>query len=117
MKIMYTKKELLTIFNQNNNIHTLTCRERGGRKASFIYRTFLKHQQLLICIYFFWFIRNGRWLVLIDAAKGSATMPPDLSKYPVDFVALSFYKVYGFMFNFSGSRITLRFDVLSCSFS
>jgi selenocysteine lyase/cysteine desulfurase len=31
---------------------------------------------------------------LIDAAKGSATMPPDLSKYPVDFVALSFYKVY-----------------------
>jgi selenocysteine lyase/cysteine desulfurase len=53
---------------------------------------FKKHQWLLICI--FLFIRNGRWLVLIDAAKGSATMPPDLSKYPVDFVALSFYKVY-----------------------
>ncbi|XP_073226054.1 molybdenum cofactor sulfurase isoform X4 [Cicer arietinum] len=39
---------------------------------------------------------NGRWLVLIDAAKGSATMPPDLSKYPVDFVALSFYKLFGY---------------------
>ncbi|WJX49485.1 Molybdenum cofactor sulfurase [Trifolium repens] len=40
--------------------------------------------------------KNGRWLVLIDAAKGSATMPPDLSKYPVDFVALSFYKLFGY---------------------
>ncbi|KAL5073402.1 hypothetical protein RYX36_012386 [Vicia faba] len=40
--------------------------------------------------------KNGRWLVLIDAAKGSATTPPDLSKYPVDFVALSFYKLFGY---------------------
>ncbi|KAJ1377901.1 Pyridoxal phosphate-dependent transferase, major domain, partial [Sesbania bispinosa] len=36
--------------------------------------------------------KNGRWLVLIDAAKGCATLPPDLSKYPADFVAISFYK-------------------------
>lgn len=40
--------------------------------------------------------KKGRWLVLIDAAKGSATMPPDLLKYPVDFVALSFYKLFGY---------------------
>lgn len=32
-------------------------------------------------------------MVLIDAAKGSATQPPDLSLYPADFVVLSFYKV------------------------
>lgn len=32
-------------------------------------------------------------MVLVDAAKGCATEPPDLSKYPVDFVVISFYKV------------------------
>lgn len=32
-------------------------------------------------------------MVLIDAAKGCSTRPPDLSKYPADFVAISFYKV------------------------
>lgn len=32
-------------------------------------------------------------MVLIDAAKGCATEPPDLSKYPADFVVISFYKV------------------------
>ena len=32
-------------------------------------------------------------MVLIDAAKGCATKPPDLSKYPADFVVISFYKV------------------------
>jgi len=37
-------------------------------------------------------------MVLIDAAKGSATMPPDLSKYPADFVAISFYKVKEYIF-------------------
>ncbi|TKY68232.1 Molybdenum cofactor sulfurase [Spatholobus suberectus] len=40
--------------------------------------------------------KNGQWMVLIDAAKGCATMPPDLSKYPADFVAISFYKLFGF---------------------
>ncbi|RDX99355.1 Molybdenum cofactor sulfurase, partial [Mucuna pruriens] len=35
-------------------------------------------------------------MVLIDAAKGCATVPPDLSKYPTDFVAISFYKLFGY---------------------
>ncbi|CAL0328717.1 unnamed protein product [Lupinus luteus] len=39
---------------------------------------------------------NGQWMVLIDAAKGCATMPPDLSKYPADFVTISFYKLFGY---------------------
>ena len=30
--------------------------------------------------------RRGRWAVLLDAAKGCGTCPPDLSKNPVDFV-------------------------------
>lgn len=32
-------------------------------------------------------------MVLIDAAKGCATQPPNLSEFPADFVVLSFYKV------------------------
>ncbi|XP_051124906.1 molybdenum cofactor sulfurase isoform X2 [Andrographis paniculata] len=40
--------------------------------------------------------RSGRWMVLIDAAKGSATSPPDLSKYKADFVVVSFYKLFGY---------------------
>lgn len=36
-------------------------------------------------------------MVLIDAAKGSATEPPDLSLYPADFVVMSFYKVHVFV--------------------
>lgn len=39
---------------------------------------------------------RGSWLVLIDAAKGCATEPPDLSRYPADFVVCSFYKMFGF---------------------
>lgn len=35
-------------------------------------------------------------MVLIDAAKGSATEPPDLSQYPADFVVMSFYKLFGY---------------------
>jgi molybdenum cofactor sulfurtransferase len=42
------------------------------------------------------FIRSKRWMVLIDAAKGCATLPPDLSEYPADFVVLSFYKLFGY---------------------
>lgn len=38
-------------------------------------------------------VNSGQWMVLIDAAKGSSTCPPDLSKYRADFVAVSFYKV------------------------
>ncbi|KAF7824910.1 molybdenum cofactor sulfurase isoform X1 [Senna tora] len=40
--------------------------------------------------------KNGKWMVLIDAAKGCSTRPPDLSKYPADFVAISFYKLFGY---------------------
>ncbi|KAK8940628.1 Molybdenum cofactor sulfurase [Platanthera zijinensis] len=39
---------------------------------------------------------RGSWFVLIDAAKGCATEPPDLSRYPADFVVCSFYKMFGF---------------------
>jgi molybdenum cofactor sulfurtransferase len=39
---------------------------------------------------------TGSWMVLIDAAKGSATEPPDLSKYKADFVVMSFYKLFGY---------------------
>ncbi|TYK08627.1 reverse transcriptase [Cucumis melo var. makuwa] len=38
----------------------------------------------------------GCWKVLIDAAKGCATDPPDLSKYNADFVVISFYKLFGY---------------------
>ncbi|KAI4315919.1 hypothetical protein L6164_023948 [Bauhinia variegata] len=40
--------------------------------------------------------KHGKWMVLIDAAKGCATGPPDLSKYPADFVTISFYKIFGY---------------------
>jgi len=36
------------------------------------------------------------WFVLLDAAKACCTSPPDLSKYPADFVAISFYKIFGY---------------------
>ncbi|KAF7140730.1 hypothetical protein RHSIM_Rhsim06G0239800 [Rhododendron simsii] len=39
---------------------------------------------------------KGRWMVLIDAAKGCATKPPDLSKYQADYVIISFYKIFGY---------------------
>lgn len=38
---------------------------------------------------------GGRCLVLLDAAKGCSTAPPDLAAHPVDFVALSYYKIFG----------------------
>ncbi|KAK6270322.1 hypothetical protein POUND7_007427 [Theobroma cacao] len=39
---------------------------------------------------------KGGWMVLIDAAKGCATQPPDLLLYPADFVVISFYKLFGY---------------------
>lgn len=39
---------------------------------------------------------RGRWMVLLDAAKGCGTAPPDLSRFPADFVAISFYKIFGY---------------------
>ncbi|XP_074573005.1 molybdenum cofactor sulfurase isoform X1 [Curcuma longa] len=38
----------------------------------------------------------GHWMVLIDAAKGSATEPPDLARFHADFVVCSFYKIFGY---------------------
>ncbi|EFJ25003.1 hypothetical protein SELMODRAFT_173762 [Selaginella moellendorffii] len=39
---------------------------------------------------------RGRWMVLLDAAKSAGTSPPDLSRYPADFVVVSFYKIFGY---------------------
>jgi molybdenum cofactor sulfurtransferase len=39
---------------------------------------------------------NGKWRVLVDAAKACATHPPNLSTYPADFVVLSYYKIFGY---------------------
>ncbi|XP_058080210.1 molybdenum cofactor sulfurase isoform X7 [Magnolia sinica] len=39
---------------------------------------------------------RGQWMVLIDAAKGCATHPPDLTMFPADFVVISFYKIFGY---------------------
>jgi len=39
---------------------------------------------------------KGKWRVLLDAAKSCATNPPNLSLYPADFVALSYYKIFGY---------------------
>ncbi|PWA45494.1 molybdenum cofactor sulfurase [Artemisia annua] len=41
-------------------------------------------------------VSRGCWLVLLDAAKGCSTDPPDLSKHKPDFVAISFYKLFGY---------------------
>lgn len=40
--------------------------------------------------------QQGHWMVLIDAAKGCTTEPPNLTLYPADFVVCSFYKVFGY---------------------
>ncbi|CAL9145333.1 unnamed protein product [Musa hybrid cultivar] len=39
---------------------------------------------------------RGCWMVLIDGAKGCATEPPDLTRYPADFIVFSFYKIFGY---------------------
>lgn len=52
---------------------------------------------LVFYFFYFFYLISGRWMVLIDAAKGSATEPPDLSLYPADFVVMSFYKVHVFV--------------------
>ncbi|CAF3361653.1 unnamed protein product [Rotaria socialis] len=36
------------------------------------------------------------WLTLVDCAKYLSTKPFSLSSYPVDFVVLSFYKIFGY---------------------
>jgi hypothetical protein len=49
--------------------------------------------QLKNAIFLFICYDSGRWMVLIDAAKGCATKLLDLSEHPADFVVVSFYKV------------------------
>lgn len=34
--------------------------------------------------------------VLLDAAKACGTSPPNISQHPADFIALSFYKIFGY---------------------
>lgn len=40
-------------------------------------------------------LRGARVVTLLDAAKACATAPPDLSRHPVDFLVLSYYKIFG----------------------
>ncbi|RLM54917.1 molybdenum cofactor sulfurase [Panicum miliaceum] len=40
--------------------------------------------------------QQGSWMVLIDAAKGCTTEPPNLTVYSADFVVCSFYKIFGY---------------------
>eukprot|EP00611_Tribonema_gayanum_P027162 TRINITY_DN662_c0_g2_i3.p1 TRINITY_DN662_c0_g2~~TRINITY_DN662_c0_g2_i3.p1 ORF type:complete len:544 (-),score=159.55 TRINITY_DN662_c0_g2_i3:2440-4071(-) len=40
--------------------------------------------------------RRRRWWVLLDAAKLVATEALDLTEHPADFVAVSFYKIFGY---------------------
>jgi len=39
---------------------------------------------------------TGKWLVLLDSAAFVPTHTLDLSKYPADFVSMSFYKMFGY---------------------
>lgn len=39
---------------------------------------------------------SSSWKICLDAASFVGTNPLDLSKFPVDFVTLSFYKIFGF---------------------
>jgi molybdenum cofactor sulfurtransferase len=40
-------------------------------------------------------LARGRWRVLVDAARAAAHAPPDLAAHPTDYVALSYYKLFG----------------------
>ncbi|CAF4899502.1 unnamed protein product, partial [Rotaria magnacalcarata] len=40
--------------------------------------------------------KTCHWLTLVDCAKYLSTKPFSLSLYPVDFVVLSFYKIFGY---------------------
>ena len=47
--------------------------------------------------------RADGWYTLLDAAKLAATSPIDLQRHRVDFMAVSFYKIFGLP---SGQYIT-----------
>eukprot|EP00850_Spirogloea_muscicola_P015730 SM000123S25842 [mRNA] locus=s123:199195:205729:+ [translate_table: standard] len=56
-----------------------------------------------------------RTLVLLDAAKACSTGPPDLSKCPIDFVAISFYKAsYIFGYPTGLGALLVRRDAADC---
>jgi molybdenum cofactor sulfurtransferase len=40
--------------------------------------------------------KEHQWKVLLDAAAFAPTQPLDLTAFPADFVAVSFYKMFGF---------------------
>lgn len=63
----------------------------SGRKYPLSYVKGIQSQQLYpACEH------HGRWFVLLDAACFVSCSPLDLSKYPADFVPVSFYKMFGF---------------------
>jgi molybdenum cofactor sulfurtransferase len=39
---------------------------------------------------------DHKWKVMLDAAAYAPTQPLDLTEFPADFVAVSFYKLFGF---------------------
>jgi len=46
-----------------------------------------------------------RWYVLLDAASYVTTAHLDLTRYPADFIALSFYKMFGFPTGLGGCHL------------
>lgn len=40
--------------------------------------------------------KGHQWKVMLDAAAFAPTQPLDLTEFPADFVAVSFYKMFGF---------------------
>lgn len=56
-------------------------------------------------------------MVLVDAAKGSVTEPPDLSRYPSDFTVISFYKVNKLPYHFFFQLLCLvKYSDIWCCF-
>ena len=53
-------------------------------------------EEFVILIFVLGSVRSCRWYVLLDIAAYAPTHDFDLSKYPADFVVLSFYKLFGF---------------------
>ncbi|CAF0826603.1 unnamed protein product [Adineta ricciae] len=54
--------------------------------------------------------KSCRWLTLVDCAKYLSTKPFSLKSYPVDFVVLSFYKIFGYPTGLGA--LIIRNDVL-----
>lgn len=53
---------------------------------------------------------SGTTMVLLDAARSGGTLPPDLGRHKADFVALSFYKIFGLPT--SGGALLIRKEIL-----